>query len=150
MKENIKDFTLAIQDWAKNKAPKSVQLLQRRLVLELLTRVVLKTPVDTGRARNNWQVTFNQPATKQVPYKGIGKVGKLLRKKAGDPTEVLRKGYTQINQMPQFCIAYITNNVEYILYLEAGHSKQAPNGMAALAFQEVSTVFKTVPPEVKT
>lgn len=76
--------------------------------------VVMKTPVDTGRARGNWHITMDVQS------------GTVLERKTQGPlqgeTQKLRviKGDSKI---------YIQNNLPYILALEYGHSKQAPKGM---------------------
>lgn len=74
------------------------------------------TPVNTGRARGNWQI-------------GIGK----------DPTEELeRYGDSSSEELPKLDTChkdetiYIANNLPYIQALEYGHSQQAPQGMVGV------------------
>jgi hypothetical protein len=86
---------------------------------------VLSTPVDTGRARGNWIATIGSPATNadQEPdkpgYATIAKAEAAVRQfKIGD-------------------IIYISNNVEYIVPLNEGHSPQRrPEGMTDIAMAE--------------
>lgn len=87
------------------------------------TAVVLATPVDTGRARANWQVALNQPATAVL-----------------DDTD--RSGQATIAKGQQVVATYkdgaqlrITNNLPYIDRLNAGHSAQAPAGFFQRAQQ---------------
>ncbi len=39
------------------------QVIFQKIAIDLDTRVVLGTPVDTGRARGNWFPSINTPAT---------------------------------------------------------------------------------------
>lgn len=93
--------------------------------------LVQRTPVDTGRARAGWQI--GTAPTEWVPskaqwdeYKGTGAVTRAL---ASVPVE----------QLSQADVVYISNNVEYILALEAGWSAQAPQGFIALFIQRLNT-----------
>lgn len=91
--------------------------------------LVQRTPVDTGRARAGWQI--GTAPTEWVPskaqwdeYKGTGAVTRAL---ASVPVE----------QLSQADVVYISNNVEYILALEAGWSAQAPRGFIGLFIQSL-------------
>lgn len=103
----------------------------RRAGLEILSRVVLSTPVDTGRARGNWQTTLNAPATAEVERL--------------DPSgaSAISDGTGTINGAPQFPLICIANNLPYIGALNYGkppgkqHSKQAPLQFVELAVQGV-------------
>lgn len=87
----------------------------------------MKTPVDTGRARGNWHISIGHPEpsvseTKtQTPLPSEGE--KLKSSKAGDTI-------------------YIQNNLPYIVGLEYGRSRQAPQGMVRLTMQEVAQYVK--------
>jgi hypothetical protein len=94
---------------------------------------VLKTPVDTGRARANWIVTVGAPGA-GTPVAALGpKGGKGKQGVKGQATnEALEKGRTTILEykLGRGGI-FITNNVPYIGELDAGSSAQAPKGMTA-------------------
>lgn len=90
--------------------------------LELNNRIALKTPVKTGRARASWHVVPPGTASDVYQYRNLhGETfdGSLGEAETG-PME-----------------AIVGTNVDYMLYLEAGHSRQAPNGMVAVSLQEV-------------
>lgn len=91
-------------------------LFFKKVAFEALSRIVVRTPVDTGRARGNWQVTINDPAQ--------GEAGDVDR--AGSAT--ISKGSVVINQATTGDVIWITNNVPYIVRLAEGWSKQAPAG----------------------
>lgn len=95
--------------------------LTRRCALAVDAAVVLATPVDTGRARANWQVEIGGPASGVV--EPTDKSGQTAIS-AG--TKVIQdyKGGNSIN---------ITNNLPYIERLNEGWSKQAPAGFVEQA-----------------
>lgn len=76
----------------------------RKISFELYTKITRRTPVDTGRARANWNISVGKP-----DYSTTSSV------KVKPP--LLNKGEGAI---------YITNNLPYISALELGHSKQSP------------------------
>ena len=92
-----------------------------------LRAIVEQTPVDEGRARNNWFLTSRQPSTQT---RGRNKAGTASLKSASTMSKnVLNKTF------------YFTNNQPYIHVLEYGgyptpgtkktvngFSKQAPKG----------------------
>lgn len=104
----------------------------RKIGTEALSRVVLKTPVDTGRARGNWSVSVGvedmsitdntDPGGQATIAAGVGAIGAV--------------------QQPQ--VVYVQNNVPYIERLENGHSQQAPGGMVALTVAELEAMFASV------
>lgn len=98
--------------------------IQRLVAFELLRRIIIKTPVDTGRARNNWQVTINEPATGEK-----------------NDTQASASGVSTINNVLIGQTIFITNNVPYIIFLEEGSSGQAPAGMVDISLSEVAAIF---------
>jgi hypothetical protein len=97
---------------------------QRRISLGALTSIVLKTPVDTGRARGNWQA---------------GTVANEVQLDIEDPSGggAIDSGNAGLRQAKAFQPLIIWNNVEYINFLEEGSSTQAPQGMVALTVREI-------------
>ena len=90
----------------------------RKVTLQLWNGITLKTPVDTGRARGNWNLsesnadtTINESATSVQSYR--------------EPT-----GKKAV---------YITNSLPYIQALEKGSSKQAPTGMVEITMNNVGS-----------
>ena len=99
--------------------PDNADKLVRKVSLAVDATVVLSTPVDTGRARSNWQVECNSPneTTNQIEDPS-GRVAI----ESGKAKIAGYKGGT-----PQAAV-YITNNLPYIGKLNNGHSAQAPAG----------------------
>lgn len=89
----------------------------------LVKDIVLRTPVDTGLARGNWQSSLGSPPVGTLEV--TDKSGRLAIKSADKVIKQIRGGSNSL-----FCFA---NNLSYIQYLEDGWSKQAPNGMVKLA-----------------
>jgi hypothetical protein len=108
-----------------------LELVTRKLALDGYTRITEKTPVDTGRARANWNIGVGQPDTQLTDTDAdTGIVDAPSR-----PT--LRKGDGE-NAI------FITNNLPYINELENGSSKQTPRGMVAVTMLELEAGMRNV------
>lgn len=116
----------------------------RKVVLDIYARVVMKTPVDTGMLRANWQIGINQRPTGVV--NGAASVDVL----GGDAKNIVAGGNV-----------YIVNNLPYAMTVELGlygqlfqvptakttaqgFSTQAPQGMARLSVREVASHLQTL------
>lgn len=95
-------------------------LMTRALGLRILSGVVQRTPVDTGRARANWQVSLGRGSSGEVDAED----------KAGSST--IAAGNSVIAQQRGLTAITLENNLPYIGKLEDGSSAQAPEGMTAL------------------
>lgn len=127
------NFALDIKKFSE-KVRARADLVVRKVSLDILGRIIVRTPVDTGRARANWQVDLNQMPTGQVESIFEGTM-------AGSIAEaVIGAKLSRINGQTT---VYIANNVPYILRLEEGYSKQAPAGMVAITVAEYPFVVKT-------
>ena len=90
--------------------------ITRTATLELFSGVIKATPVDTGRARGNWQTAVGSPAQAETDR---------VDKSGGEAiAEVESKTPQGAGQ-----VTYLSNNLPYIDELENGSSKQAPEGM---------------------
>lgn len=110
--------------------PEQATLIQRRISLDALRRLVLKTPVDTGRARGGWQTGI-----------GVSPTGQTRTLDRGGGSTIL-KGAQVLKDLPPFQVVYLRNNVVYIGALEEGHSQQAPQGMVAVTLEELRAQFQ--------
>lgn len=126
-------WSLDLSKYAQDTIAKTV-LVSRKIALEVFRRVILKTPVDTGRARGNWFTTVGGPSAEITNYKS--------------PT-----GNSRINDASKAChlwqpvqgSIFLTNNLPYIGVLENGRignkgSKQAPNGMVSITLAEFGSI----------
>jgi hypothetical protein len=111
----------------------------RNATLEVFKGVVLKTPVDTERARGNWNVSTGAPDTSTTPTadqaRGLTEVAKAASIASGG-------------------IVYLANSLPYARVLEygeypnppkkgkgktaGGFSRQAPQGMVRITAMEFS------------
>lgn len=112
---------------AETKIKGDIKKFHQQVVAELFKRIVLRTPVDTGRARGNWQIEIGGPA------QGILDVVD----KSGDGT--ILKEISKLDDIPPFSLVHISNNLEYISYLEhEKRSPQHPEGMVEISLTEMA------------
>lgn len=102
----------------------------KTVVFEVFRRIVLRTPVDTGRARGNWQIEVGRPASASLVI-------------TGDKGTVTEKAFNRADaklaMISAFALVHITNNVEYVYYLEYNRrSKQYPEGMVEITLTEMA------------
>ena len=95
----------------------------RKVAMEVFHRVIIRTPVDTGRARANWQTSIGAPAEGEVDStdrdRGLVEASREIDKHTGDES------------------IFLANNLPYIEALENGSSKtQAPAGMVKVTLSE--------------
>lgn len=88
--------------------------MRRAIITELFGSVIKDTPVDTGRARANWQTEINSPKTNELNTND--KTG------AGAKAEVLAKA----NASRWGDALHLTNNLPYIFKLEYGGYPNPP------------------------
>lgn len=97
---------------------KEIDTIYRDIALELHRRIVNKTPIDTGRAKANWNLSSGSPDT-TVTDSTTPNSPNIGSPKAG------------VDEL------WIANYLHYIYALEFGHSSQAPSGMVVLSMQEM-------------
>jgi len=107
--------------------------LVRAVALEATSRIVMKTPVDTGRARGNWNVAKGTPDRSHDTNK-FDKNGQATTSAALGSISALEAGD----------VAYITNSVPYVEGLENGRSRQAPMGMIRVTQAELEHAFPDI------
>jgi hypothetical protein len=109
-----------------DKTSKTADAQVRKICLDLVTGIVLKTPVDTGRARANWFTSIGNPTdniTESTDASGSSTIAGSLGAISKAPGNVL----------------WITNNLPYIYRLEfEGWSRQAPAGMVRVTVNDIT------------
>ena len=102
------------------------ELFLEAMAMELISRLIKKTPVDTGRARGGWS---SYALAKGLPVP------------IGPDLEEWARGLTESSFRERFggakSFIVISNAVPYIVVLEFGHSSQAPAGMLRITFREL-------------
>ncbi len=112
-------FTLQLSEFAQ-KAGAAADEAVKNVALDVYGRVVLRSPVDTGRFRANWRISVGSLDLTTSP--GVTAKPPIL------PGKVAGQ------------VIYISNNLPYARTLEYGHSKQAPQGMVRLTVAEFSSI----------
>lgn len=123
----LKDLGKRMKQIGKNVAY-NADRVTRKCALAIDSAVVLATPVDTGRARANWQVSVNTPiTTARGPYSPgkEGSTGGANAQAAIDQGKAAIASYK--GGSPNSAI-YLANNLSYIGKLNNGSSKQMPAG----------------------
>lgn len=110
--------------------PLMVEFATRKLALEALSRLVIRTPVLTGRARANWNLSLNTPDD-SFSMSDVDPGGGAT----------IDAGFSTLLQLAPFELVWITNNLPYIEFLEDGGSGQAPEGMVAVTVAELESEF---------
>jgi len=110
----------------------------RMLAFEGLSRIVLRTPVDTGRARGNWNVGAGSPDPRVNPV-GFDRAG----------TATISRGQSVLQAAAPDQTLYITNSPPYIVPLEAGWSKQSPAGMVDVTLAELQPLAAEIAAKIR-
>jgi hypothetical protein len=98
----------------------------RTIANNVLTELVVRTPIDTGMAKSNWQVGINQPPTGVIPSRAPGTFGSTFNAVNSYTISAGQQVIGTLNS-PSDRI-YITNSLPYINKLNDGWSLQAPQG----------------------
>jgi hypothetical protein len=152
-------FTADIERFAQ-KTKIATDTVVRKVVTEILSGVVDLTPVDTGRARSNWQVALGAPNASHA-FLGDPKAreqSKIAGIKAGEPVFIFNNtSYIQALEYGEY-----SNPPKRGSYLKKGQAKgdfigpgwfrlsmggfsrQAPEGMARLTVARVVGNFSNI------
>lgn len=115
-------FALDVSRFSENTI-RDIKKLRKEVQKELVASIISDTPVDTGLAEGNWIASKDSPANYSVPLATI-------------PSNPVAEAQAQaFGEDGKF---YLVNNVDYVYYLEFGHSSQAPQGMARKNMQRVT------------
>lgn len=103
----------------------SMDVSVRKIALALYDGITEKTPVKTGRAKGNWNLSvssMDRSVDDSATSTPFGRPAKAPGMMKGDGDKII----------------WITNSLPYINSLEHGHSeRQAPSGMLSLTVNEV-------------
>lgn len=119
-------FTLDVRKWA-NEAEESLEETVIKIEIELFSRVILRSPVDTGRFRSNWNV---DQRTQHFDVEGAEMT---VSRMAG-----------AVEQAGAGRVTSFINALPYAERLEFGHSKQAPQGMVRVTALEFGAIVEDV------
>ena len=140
-------WSLDLTEYAKKKQVE-IKEVRKAYAFALYSSIVKKTPVDTGRARGNWNISVGHDdttvkETTSPQYKSTGQISEPN----GDES------------------IFISNNLPYITTLEYGgfpnppkkdggktvngYSKQAPEGMVGVTLANNENIFNAAVRSVK-
>lgn len=105
----------------------------RAIGLEVFTRVVMRSPVDTGRFRGNWMMEVDAIPT-GVTYQG-GPEGQG----AANTAPATQHALEQLQKLRRYRLGstvYVSNSLPYAPRLEEGYSAQAPLGIMRATAEE--------------
>jgi hypothetical protein len=121
-----KQFSIDLTRWGTSLEKEQAPQFIRKIALELLKKVTMKSPVDTGRFRANWMV-------------GIGGADETTTESTVNDAmmrgSIVLTGYKTLKQI------HLSNNLPYAAALEHGHSQQAPLGVAEISVEEIEAHF---------
>lgn len=155
---NLEEFAAKTRRWCENAPAEAVKKAMRLIALEALRRIVLRTPVDTGRARGNWQISIG----------GLKRA--VLESESRGAGNVIDRESAKFKGIEPFDVVYVENSLPYIEVLEfggfepsdpgpsndprpsrrgrvlvqGGFSVQAPQGMISVTFEELQQIFPGV------
>jgi len=120
---NAKQFSIDLTRWGTSLEKEQAPNFIRKIALELLKKVTMKSPVDTGRFRANWMV-------------GIGGADETTTENTVNDSmmrgSIVLAAYRALKQI------HISNNLPYAAALEHG---QAPLGVAEISVAEIEAHF---------
>lgn len=115
-----------------------IDVFAKRIAFSAFRKIVLRSPVDTGRFRANWVLSYSQ-----IDYSLLEIVDK-----EGSPTlERIQAGLNSQELVGNK--VFLSNSLPYAYVLEYGRlggkpgSQQAPNGMVRITARELNTVLKS-------
>lgn len=138
MAENL-NFSAVVGDWAKETEDR-LERIFKASVQELVVTAINRTPVDTGFSRASWRVSSE--AMPQIIDGSRGKDGQSYSVDFGE-----LNGAVSGARLGTTLYAGIT--ASYAIYLEYGHSKQAPQGFVRISAAEWPTIVGQVVAEAK-
>lgn len=144
-----RSFSVDVAAWCAM-AEGNVEAAIKKIVVDIFSRVIMRTPVLTGRARANWVVGLNAPAiasaslldTDPGPVNPTGTGTSITKDRMIAKVQAAKAKNTH---------SYIlTNNVAYAIRLEYGWSRrQAPAGMVRITIREFNRIIQRAVAEVK-
>ncbi|AEP08890.1 HK97 gp10 family phage protein [Micavibrio aeruginosavorus] len=119
------DFRRQLNKAYEEKVLGTQEKVTRLIALKVFNNIVENTPVDTGRARANWNIDLNTVDVSLVDPSGM----------EGGSYDGTEKALPVIGSYKLNDTIYISNNLPYIRPLNDGSSTKAPAGFVDAAVQ---------------
>lgn len=124
-------FTADLNRYA-TKTKSSMGEAKQAIVFNVFGQVIKRTPVDTGRAKANWNVTEGMAGLSTDDRRDKSHLGNIGINSIRELNKITEK----------FGLDILTNNLPYIERLEFGSSNQAPAGMVRVTLREFTGIAK--------
>ena len=111
----------------------SLGLLTKRIAFGIHRKIVLGTPVDTGRARASWNIVAGESPDMSTADQFNVEAGQNDKRRDANAAAASGFAVAKQGKVPEADYFIISNNLPYIERLENGYSKQAPQGMVRIA-----------------
>lgn len=125
---NATQFAINLNKFADDELDEILLEVVQKFATTGLSKLVVRSPVDTGRFRGNWYTTIGQ---------GTGATSDSTDKSGNGS---IKSGEGAILGMSEPKTVFLQNNLPYGPRLEGGWSKQAPGGMVAITFAELEAM----------
>lgn len=146
-----RQFALECKQWAEKMVPEAHVAFVQKIALTLLNKVMMKSPVDTGRFRANWMVGIGASDESVVEVEESDAHGTVS-------PSAMSRGQQKLATLAFGIPVHVSNNLPYAGILENGgyplkpkggegktvngFSTQAPQGMLAISIEEVEAFLK--------
>lgn len=120
-------WSMPIRPWVQ-RTKGNIDQACRAVALEMFNRIIVRSPVDTGRFRGNWQLDVRIEPSGILAE--VDPTGGATIEKARAAISAFKVGYTIM----------IRNNLPYAVALENGHSGQAPTGVVKVTVAEFHAI----------
>lgn len=122
-----------------------LDVIVRKVSFDLFGNVIMRSPVDTGRFRQNWQVGINQQPSDVL--EGTDK-GSVNQSGVGDSRAKV-KALGELKSAKGGDVIYLVNNLPYADRLEDGWSPQAAGGIVGVSVAEFKDIVEKIGGEVR-
>ena len=116
-----KSFELQIKEFENMTTEKS-ELLFKKVCFDLSNSIIANVPIDSGRAKGSFFPDIDKVSNEVNAIDDVDKSGSKSKARVANTTNRLKVG----------SYFTLTSNLDYILGLEYGKSKQSPKGFIGL------------------
>ena len=122
----------------------------RAISLELFTLLLIRSPVDTGRFRGNWLVSFDDwPGGDGGGFGASVRDGGDREANARSAQEHAMRQASKFSKGKAGVKVLMVNNVPYSVELELGSSQQAPHGVVRVTAEEFAQAARNAARSVR-
>ncbi len=104
---------------------KKVSEVAKQVAFNVAVDLISVTPVDTSNALSNWQVSLNEPVSKEINPYFPGLFGST---ESQSENAAFSAAKSILDQKKPGEVIFISNVVDYIVDLDRGSSRQEPSG----------------------